>query len=75
MLSTAESVRRSGLIFPTLRSNQGKMEMGGNNKPALFSRAEDWVFKNSLGISAESVPEQILDHFFLFLIFLDSSCF
>ena len=48
---------------------------GGNNKPALFSRAEDWLFKNSLGISAESVPGRILDHFFLFLIFLDSSSF
>ena len=54
---------------------KGIMEMGGNNKPALFSRAEDWLLKNSLGISAESVPEQILDHFSLFLIFLDSSCF
>lgn len=43
---------------------KGKMEMGGNNMPALFSRAEDWLFKNSLGISAESVPEQIF--FFLF---------
>lgn len=59
-----KSLRRSRLIFPTSRSNQGKMEMGGNNMPALFSRAEDWLFKNSLGISAESVPEQILDHFF-----------